>query len=564
MATDGLSLYACVRELQFLVGGKIDKVQQPDKDIIVLHIHAPALGRVRLMLCIHAENGRIQLVSRNFENPETAPAFCMLLRKYLIGCRIASIKQVGRNRIAAFSLYGKNELFDAVSLKLVAELMGRHGNLFLLDESGRILDCMRHFGLAENAARVCLPNVPYENPPEAQKCDPFAVTEAELSGFANGRMPEQWLGNAVSGISRLCAEQIVREGTPKDRIAAGVFETFRTLKEGRFSPSVIPQSGVLPFAPQNAAYVPFPTMSEAQDAFYRMRDEQALVTRARTSLRQVLEHARKRTEKRLADCSQLIGDEARIEQDRLFGELLTYAHGDGTARDAITVQNYYADPPAAITIPLDPKFSVADNARRYFKKYQKNKAARLHAIEQSDALNEELDYLKGQLLNVAACSTNEELFEIREELVRLHYIRESDSEKKRAKNAKSRPLHYRTPSGADLYVGKNNLQNEGLLRSSDPDAIWLHAKGVPASHVILNCKAPSREDLLLAAEIAAYHSGAAASGNVPVDYTLVRHVKKPSGARPGFVNYFHQHTLYVTPSQEAISPYRIEEDPCIF
>ena len=154
MATDGFTMYACVHELQPLVGGKIDKVQQPDKDIVILHVHTPNTGRVKLMLCIHAENGRIQTVSKNFENPETAPAFCMLLRKYLIGCRIVSITQKGLNRIAVFSLSGRNEFFDTVGMQLVVELMGRHGNLFLLNENGTIIDCLRHFGIGENAARI--------------------------------------------------------------------------------------------------------------------------------------------------------------------------------------------------------------------------------------------------------------------------------------------------------------------------------------------------------------------------------------------------------------------------
>ena len=176
MATDGLSLYACVKELQGLVGGKIDKVQQPNRDTVILHIHTPDQGRVRLLLCIHAENGRMQLVTHSLDNPETAPAFCMLLRKYLIGCRIAAIEQVGMNRIATLSLYGKDAFFDEVTRTLVVELMGRHGNLFLLDEAGTILDCMRRFGLGESAARICLPNVRYEAPPETEKHDPFTVT----------------------------------------------------------------------------------------------------------------------------------------------------------------------------------------------------------------------------------------------------------------------------------------------------------------------------------------------------------------------------------------------------
>ena len=560
MATDGFTLYACVHELQPLVGGRIDKVQQPDKDIVILHIRAPQAGRVKLMLCIHAENGRIQTVSNSFENPENAPAFCMLLRKYLTGCRIASIEQKGLNRIAVISLSGRNEFFDTVELRLVVELMGRHGNLFLLNENGTIIDCLRHFGIGENAARICLPNVLYTDPPETEKRDPFSVTEAEILSIANGRAPGKWLTDTFCGVSRLCTEQIAAEDVSEERAAAEIYAVFTDLKEHRFTPSVIPGVGVLPFAPKNASFVPCSSVNEAQDLFYRSRDEQAILTKLRTSLRAVLDHARKRTEKKLSECMKTIGDESQIERDKLYGELLLGVHGAPSGSRSVNVLNYYEDPPVFVEIPLDPKYSVAENAQRCFKRYRKNKAARAYALEQKDALTEELDYLKGQLLNVSASSTREELSEIREELVRLRYIREQSEPRKAPSALQSRPLHYRAADGTDIYVGKNNLQNERLLRSADPNAIWLHAKGVPASHVILNAAEPSRETLHLAALIAAYHSDASASENVPVDYTQVRHVKKPAGARPGFVNYFHQHTLYVTPSLNEIVPYRIGED----
>ena len=559
MATDGLSLFACIREMQPLVGGKIEKVQQPNKDILILHIHTLTHGRVKLMLCIHAENGRMQLISRNFENPEKAPAFCMLLRKHLIGCRIASIEQAGLNRIAVISLNGKDAFLDAMQLQLVVELMGRHGNLFLLDADGRIMDCMRHFGISEQAARICLPNVPYEKPPEAEKLSPFSATKEQLDSYARGRMPRYWLSDAVHGISRLCAEQIVSDDTPEDEIVPSVLKVFSDLAAGRFLPCIVANAGILPFVPKNASYRSFPSMDEAQDAFYRSRDEQAIITRSRTALRSVLEHAKKRTEKRLTECMQTIGDASRIERDRLYGELLTGVKGSGGSRSSIVVQNYYENPPVPIEIPLDPKFSVSENAKRYFKRYQKNKSARTHALEQSEALREELDYLKGQLLNVAACTSEEEFVEIRDELIRMHYIRENNPERRRTQ-AKSRPMHYRTDRGTEIFVGKNNLQNEQLVRTSDPNATWLHAKGIPSSHVILNSEEPSREELALAAKICAFHSEASASENVPVDYTLVKYVKKPSGSRPGFVNYFHQHTLYVTPSSDEILPYRVRED----
>ncbi len=560
MATDGLSLYACITELNSLVGCRIDKVQQPDRDMILLHVHGPNAGRMKLMLCIHAENGRIQTVSRSFENPDAAPAFCMLLRKYLIGCRIVSVAQAGLNRIAVLTLSGRNELMDAVHLQLVVELMGRHGNLFLLDENGRIIDCMRHFGISETAARVCLPNVPYEAPPEIEKADPFTISESRLAALANGRMPSAWLSASVSGISKLCAEQIVAEGTPPERIASAIRSVFDALAAHRFAPSVIPGVGILPFAPKNTPFERYESMNDAFDAFYQHRDEQQFLTKLATSLRNVLEHARKRTEKKLNDCLKTIGDEAHIEKDRLYGELLLTYHGSSAGRKSVTVLNYYADPPEPVDVPLDPKYSAADNAQRYFKRYRKNKAAHAYAVEQLGALNEELDYLKGQLLNVSVCTTREELNEIRDELVRLRFIRETGNGPKPQQKQQSHPIRYRTISGTEILVGKNNLQNERLVRTSDPDHFWLHAKNVPASHVVLCTKEPSREDLSIAAAIAAYHSSVSASENVPVDYTRVRYVKKPSGAKPGYVNYFQQHTLYATPSLESIEPYRVKEE----
>ncbi|MBR0508109.1 MAG: NFACT family protein [Clostridia bacterium] len=560
MATDGLTLYANIIELQSLVGGKIDKVQQPNKDMILLHVHCTSAGRLKLMLCIHAENGRIQAVSRSYENPDAAPAFCMLLRKYLIGCRIASVEQAGLNRIAVLSLSGRNEFMDAVQLRLVVELMGRHGNLFLLDGDGRIIDCMRRFGLSENSARVCLPGMPYEAPPEVEKADPFRITAAELNALGEGRKPSVWLCGAVAGVSKLCAEQIVSDETPADRIADEIASVFDDLKEKRFSPSVVPGVGVLPFQPRNAAFASFATVNEAQDAFYQSRDEEAFRTKLRTALKNSLEHARKRTEKKLQECMKTLGDEAHLERDRVYGELLLTYRGACAGKTSVTVTDYYADPPASVDVPLDPKYSVQENSQRYFKRYRKNKAAYAFASEQVTSLNEELDYLKGQLLNVSVCTTREELAEIREELVRLHYVHNAELMRKSVQHPASKPLHYRTASGVDVFVGKNNLQNERLVRNSDPDHIWMHVKNAPASHVVLCTADPSREDLAAAAEIAAYHSSVSASENVPVDYTKIRFVKKPAGAKPGFVNYFHQHTLYVTPSQEAINPYRIRED----
>ena len=559
MATDGLSLYATVCELQMLLDARIDKVQQPDKDLLLLHLHGPKCGRVRLMINIHNENGRIQLTKQSFENPETATAFCMLLRKYLIGCRIAAVEQVGMDRVASFSLYGKNELQDEVQLTLIIELMGKHGNLFLVDNEFRILDCMRHFGLNEDSVRICLPGCTYEAPPKQNKLHPFSVSEDELYMLSQNRSPQLWMGNALLGISKLCSQQICSDDVPSDQVAHECYSVLQDMKSGHFSPSVIQGRGVLPFVPKNAESIPFTSMCEAQEAFYRMRDENAIVTKRRTALRAIIEHAYKRTTKKLETCLMQIGNNSAMEQDRRYGELLTANMGTmkATPSNAVVI-DYYADPPMEVSIPLDVRYSIQQNAQRYFKRYRKAKTAQTYALSQKDSLCAERDYLEGLLLAVDQCVSAEELNELKDELTAQGYRKADDKKQTKSVPQKSEPYRYIAPDGTIIRVGKNNKQNEALLRTEAPNYIWLHAKGIAAGHVYIESDNPSKETLALAAEIAVYHSRAAASANVPVDYTMHRYVKKPAGARPGFVNYFHQHTVYVTPQADKLLALRKE------
>lgn len=549
MAIDGLSLYAVINELQTLVGSRIDRVQQPDKDMIVLHLHGATCGRVKLLLNIHAENGRLQLTNSLYENPMNAPAFCMLLRKYLIGCRITEVYQLGLNRIAGFGLQGKNELHDTTNLRLMVELMGRHGNIFLLDEHGKIMDCIRHFGISEDCARVCVPNVSYQQPPSSERLHPFFVSEAVMEAQCRGRHPAEWMVQSFHGISRLCAQQIVALKTPSHQIAMECLDTFSKLSSGQFSPSVIVGAGVLPFVPKNAEPLSFSSMSEAFDAFYQLRDEQAILTKKRTALRTVADNALKRCRKNLAACTMQMQGDDKIQTYRLYGELLMmHLHTLKGVRSDAVVMNYYADPPTMLTIPLDKRFTVQENAERYFKQYRKSKTAQEYALKRMEHLRSEQEYLEGLLFSIEQCTSFEELREMADELMQGGYQKERTESKSARAGSRSVPLLYRAADGTRIWVGKNNRQNEQLLRSAQPNHLWLHAKGVPASHVIIECEVPTPETLLLAAQIAAFHSKAATSANVAVDYTQRKHVKKPSGSRPGFVNYFHQHTLYVTPN----------------
>ena len=559
MATDGLSIFATVKEFEILQGARIDRVSQPDRDILIFHVHGAECGRRRLLININNENGRIQFTERSFENPEKAPSFCMLLRKYLIGARIISTEQESLDRIISFYIHAKDELRDDISIRMIVELMGRHGNVFLVDSEDVILDCMRHFGPSDESLRICLPNCKYEKPPAQKKPSPFALSVDSLNVLSQGAEPSIWLGNEVQGISRLCAQQICSKDAPPERIGTECYEVFRQLAEGRFIPSVIPERGVLPFRPKNAACLVYPTMSEAQEVYYRLRDENTILSGRKTVLASTVSRTVKRLSKKLELFVSDISDEQRIERDRRYGELLL-ANLDSisTAKREAAVIDYYADPPETIRIPLDERFTVKQNAQHYFKNYRKAKSAAEYAASQISLIRDELDYLEGLQMTLESASTPDEIKEIHDEMILQGYLRPDSSKKnRRAKNETPQPIIYHADDGTVIKVGKNNLQNDYLLKTERADYVWLHTQKTPSSHVYIESAEPSRETLLLAAEITALHSRASSSSRVPVDYTRKKDVKKPAGARPGYVNYFNQHTLYVTPDAEKLNEYRI-------
>lgn len=560
MATDGLSVYATIQEFQILRDARIDRVAQPDRDILVLHLHGAECGRRKLLININNENGRIQFTGQNLENPDKAPSFCMLLRKYLTGARILNVTQHDLDRIVCISLSGKDDFREDISLKMIIELMGRHGNVFLLDSNDMIFDCMRHFGPSDESVRLCLPNCRYEMPPVQERPSPFALSEQELNVLSEGRPPRLWLGTEVQGISRLCAQQICADDALPEQIGSECFEVFRELSEGRFTPSLIPDKGVLPFRPKNARCETFPTMSEAQEAFYRLRDEQMIQSERKTVMTSAVNRSVKRLSKKLELFVSEISDAERIEQDRKYGELLLANLGSiRTVKQEAVVWDYYADPPREIRIPLDERYSVKQNAQRYFKRYRKAKNASEYAASQINGIREELDYLEGLQMSLESASSADELKEIRDEMVLQGYLKQETRKSRKNSQPETRPMIYRAPDGTVIRVGKNNLQNEKLLKTERPEYIWLHTQKTPSSHVYIESAEPSRETLLLAAEITALHSRASASSRVPVDYTKKKDVKKPAGSRPGFVNYFNQHTLYVTPDAEKLNAFRMSE-----
>ena len=555
MSMDGLSLHASIWELQALVGGKIDKVQQPDGDALVFVVRTPQ-GTKRLLINSHAQNGRMHLTGATFENPETAPAFCMLLRKRLTGGRIASIEQLGLDRVAVITILAKDEFFDETRCRLMVELMGKYSNITLVAGDGRVVDAIHRVPLGVSSVRAVLPGLPYEAPPAQDKVNPLALSDEVLKEYLFcDEEPAALIQKHFQGFSKATAKQLVLDCPDRESI----FRRLTSLREGPFPIHLLRNSlgepiGVYPFPVPESERLN--SLSEAYDLFYFERDRIVHIQRRGSALRRSVENLLRRDEHKLAAYNDAIDNEGRFEEHRLFGELLManlyqFKRGD----DKAVVQNYYADPPEAVTIPLDPLLSPSENAERYFKLYKKSRTARAYALERKDALLEEIQYLEGQLDNIEKCQTTAELNEIRQELVNGKFLRAESGKKRPPKNVPSKPMHYRSSDGIDLFVGKNNVQNDALtLRQATGSNYFVHAKNIPGSHVLIQFDGePPMQTLTEACQLAAYYSKARSSALVPVDYTPRKFVKKPSGALPGKVIYSTNRTAYITPDPNLIA-----------
>ena len=563
MAMDGIALGAVVSECRALIGGKIDKVQQPEKDLLLFTVRNNGKTQ-KLLICTHAENGRIQLTSRAYDNPAQPPALCMLLRRRLCGARIADVRQIGADRVCELSLLARNELFDEVTLKLVAELTGKHANLFLLEPDGSIADCVRRVSAGDTSTRILLPGFPYEPIPAQDKCSPFDATREQLDAVYASADPARALMQAFAGVSRQSASALVSACASP----AALESLFLQMKDGRYSPCIayLPDgepAAALPFTPNGmfAETEPCESMSDALDRYYAGRDALVRIRRHGGELRKTVSNALRRAQNKYAAFEEAITGTERFEEARAYGELiLASLHLVRPGADELIALDYRADPPQKRAVPLDPALSAQENAKKYFKTYRKGKLGKAYAESQIEGLSAEIAYLEGQLENIEKCETLYELTEIRDELVRERYIRPS-RDKKRAPgpgNRSSAPMRFVSSDGVGILVGKNNRQNDALtLQQAMSENLWLHAKNIPGSHVIVDFEGePPEQTLQEAAMLAAYYSKARLSSGVPVDYTPRKFVKKPSGARPGMVIYSTNRTLYVTPDPALVQRLR--------
>ncbi len=561
MAMDGIALSAVIYELQPLIGGKIDKVQQPEKDLLLFVVRANN-ANLRLLVSIHPENGRIQLTNRSFDNPMTAPAFCMLLRRRLIGGRICSIRQLGADRVCEMIILARNELFDDVALRLIIELTGKHANLILLEPTGAMIDCLRRVSAGNDGARILLPGFPYEPIPSLGKQDPFSAPKEAYDAIFSAADPARAMTAAFDGISKQTATALIAASSSPSVLLSRM----ESMKAGAYAPCVAFNAegepvAALPFVPTGlyARVEPAQTMSEALDRYYADRDQVVKIRRHGAALRHTVSTALSRAQNKYAAFWDMTQQSEAHETARINGELILanlYLSKPGMRE--LIVDDYCSDPPAKRAVPLDPSVSAQENAKKYFKQYRKGKLGKAYAEGQIEGLAEEISYLEGQLQNIDQCDTLYELSEIKDELIRERYLRPEKAQAAKPANKSSAPLRFVSSDGITIYVGKNNRQNDALtLQSARSENVWLHVKNRPGSHVIIDLEGePPEATLREAANLAAYYSQSRASSGVPVDYTPRKFVKKPSGARPGMVVYSTNRTTYVTPDAQLVQRLR--------
>ncbi len=577
MPFDAIFMTALAGELrQALTGGKVDKLYQPARDEAVLHMRA-GRDNVRLLLSASPAHPRAQLTRVPRENPETPPMFCMLLRKHFAGARLLELSQPSMERLLDFRFETLDELGDRVERRLVLECIGRKSNLIMLDGAGRITDCMRRAEVDLSAKRPVMPGLFYAPPEPTGRLDPAAMAPEELRSFVLANAPEgdgqdKWLLDTFNGLSPLTARELVFQGEgTREGLADRLAQLMERVKAGDFTPTVLLREGrpfdftfqpILQYGP-TVELKRYPTFSALLDDFYEQKEAQERVKQRGQDFIRSVTQARNRTAKKIANQEADLARTADREKLRRYGDIITtnfYAMSRG--QSVLRAQDYYDPACPEVDIPLDPLLTPQQNAARYYKDYKKAQKAEEMLTLQIEKNRGELDYLDSVLQMITLSEGDRDLQEIRQELMDNGYLkqhRRKMTAKGKQKIVHAKPLEFRSSGGLTILVGKNNSQNDRLThREADKRDLWLHAQKLHGSHVILKTGGlpPDERSLTEAAMLAAWFSQGRDSGQVPVDYTPVKAVKKPAGAKPGYVIYHTYQTLYVTPDEETVRTLR--------
>ena len=576
MPLDGITLNSVVQELSCtLTGGRVDKVQQPEPDEIIMAIRSHGQNH-KLLLTASANSPRAHLTALSKSSPPQAPMFCMLLRKHLGGGRVIDIIQPDFERIVEFHIESPNEMGDLSVKRLVIEIMGKHSNIMLISADGVIMDSIRHVSREMSSVREVLPGRPYARPPSQGKVSPVPIDAGHFASiFDPKQRVQQAIYQSYNGISPIMASQIcINAGVDADdfcgavsedkreRLFTAFSELYGIVGAGRFTCRIY-EGTKRDFSAVELSLYPdgkdFESPSKMLEEFYISQDTSYRISQKTTDLRKLVQNLLERCHrKEVIHKADLKACEDR-EQMRHYGELLTaYIHAIPTGSGHAVVVDFYNenyDENNEIEIPLDPTMTPAENAQKYFKGYNKAKRAYAALQEQMEANNSDISYLDSVLSAISSAADESDIAEIRAELASVGFLKKQHGKKDTKKHKKSKPLHYRSSEGFDILVGKNNTQNDELtLRTAHPTDIWLHTKEIAGSHVIIRGGGGEvpEQTILEAALLAAYHSKGRNSNQVPVDYCPRKNVRKPKGSKPGFVIYDFYNTVYVKPDPEGI------------
>lgn len=563
MAFDGLFIHSLLQDLTpTLVDGRLSKIYQPFEQDLILTFRKNRKN-YQLLISANAQYPRMYLTEQTIANPDKAPIFVMVLRKYLEGSVLQSIEQIGVNRIINFNFSNRNELGDQIELVLSVELMGRHSNVILYDQqNGHIIDLLKRINPDENRARILLPKAKYELPPLKPGINGLTVTENQFKKLSNEKnIPD--LVKSMDGLDRDDREELT--GYLEDDFSYSSFKTF-------FNQSNNPRAFVLK-TPRNKrkifCYLPYhldlekessnPDLNKGLDEFYEYQATRDWVKQRASQVERVVKNEQNKLSKKIKKLEKQLNLAENSEDYRIKGEILNANLGQvKSGMTEVSLPNYYENN-KPISIKLDPALSPARNAQKYFTRYKKLRGSIKHVNEQIKIAKENLRYFDS-IQTAIDNADPQDIDQITDELINQGYIRKQQKNRRKKKITERNLNEFQLSSGKHVLVGKNNYQNDWLtLKKANKSDYWFHVKNMPGSHVILRDDQPTDQDIKEAAEIAAFFSKAKNSAHVQVDYVQDKRVKKPNGAKPGFVIYTGQNSIEVTPKEDEIMAKKINK-----
>ncbi|SDO84742.1 Rqc2 family fibronectin-binding protein [Clostridium gasigenes] len=567
MALDGIYLHGLVYNLKNLVlNAKIDKINQPEKDEIILTFRKDRKN-LKLLISASSKFPRIHITNTNKVNPLKASTFTMVLRKYLIGGKITSFEQLSGDRILKLNIESTDELGFDSKYFLIVEIMGRHSNITLIRErDNKVMECIKHITPDINSFRVLYPGVNYVYPPASSRLNPFDFTLDNLKDYFSTNdicMSELVFTNVFTGISKPLSYNLYNSLSKENKNFSidelyNFINNFISSLETNFSYRIYKTDSLykdfycLPLDTLENTYsvLTFENPSELLEEFFLIRDKQERLNSKSIDLQRLIQTNIDRCNKKSKKLYNMLKECEEKESFKIKGDLLTsYIYTLKKGDKEANLLNFYSEEEEYLTIPLDEFKSPSENIQLLYKKYNKYKKSEESAIYQLEQNDGELQYLNSVFTNIQNCDNYVEINDIKNELIETGYVRFKKTNKNGKKDRSSKPLHFISSDGLDIYVGKNNLQNDYLsLKFASNNHLWFHTKNIPGSHVIVSAPHVPDKTIEEAAILAAFYSKAKNSTKVPVDYTLVKNLKKPNGSKPGMVIYHTNYSLYTEPS----------------